>query len=212
VIASSIAQRIDEMLARAAVPERRERVAALRAEFEARTGSFAPSDPYFEARSAAFWDDALTRSAFGRELSSELGGETAALVEPLARAHRGLFRVEARGSARDAEGGFHLVDEWSGAEFVALAASEGLSDALERAAGLIDGRVIGAGHQIVLLPGALFHAADALEPMRALLPLARQREMATHELLDALLRMDHSLRALSRVKAAFAYRKEALAR
>jgi len=203
------------MLARAAVPERHARVAALRAEFEARTGSFAPSDPYFEARSAAFWDDALTRSAFGRELASELDGETAALVEPLARAHRGLFRASgARASgAHDAADGFHLVDEWSGAEFVALAASEGLRDALERASGLIDGRVIGAGSsQIVLLPGALFHAADALEPMRALLPLAREREMATHELLDALLRMDHSLRSLSRVKAAFAYRKEALAR
>jgi len=207
VIASAVAQWIDEMLARAAVAERRERVAALRAEFEARTGSFVPSDAYFEARSAAFWDDALTRGAFGRELAGELGQGAAAIATPLARAHRGLFR------AAPAAEGFHLVDEWSGAEFVALPATEGLRDALERAAGLIDGRVLGVPDgPIVLLSGALFHAADALEPMRALLPIARERSMATHDVLDALLRMDRALRTLSRVKAAFAYRKEALAR
>ncbi len=201
------------MLARAAAPERHDRVASLRAEFEAKTGSFASSDPYFEVRSAAFWDDTLTRQAVGRELLPELGREAAALVEPLARAHRGLFRAaranEARAGARD---GFHLVDEWSGAEFIALPASEGLRDALASAAGLIDGRVLGApGHGVVMLPGALFHAPDALEPMRALLVLAKERAMETHALLDALLRMDHALRSLSRVKPAFAYRKEALA-
>jgi hypothetical protein len=64
--------------------------------------------------------------------------------------------------------------------------------------------------RIVLLPGAVFHAADALEPIRALVPEARARGLTTHAFLDALLRMDHALRALSRVKPAFAYRKEAL--
>jgi hypothetical protein len=48
--------------------------------------------------------------------------------------------------------------------------------------------------------------------MRALLPVAKERGMATHAALDALLRMDHALRTLSRVKAAFAYRKESLPR
>ena len=62
----------------------------------------------------------------------------------------------------------------------------------------------------MLLAGAVFHATDALEPIRALIPEARARKLGHHEFLDALLRMDHSLRALSRVKAAFAYRKEAL--
>ncbi len=201
----SVAAAIDEMLARAAEPRFEARVLAMRAAFEAKTGSYSPRDSFFEARSAAFWDDALTRRAFGRELEG-LSDEARAVVEPLARAHRGLFRVE------ECPDGFLLVDEWSGAEFVAQPASPGLRDALERAASLIDGRVVGVPRtgEIVLLAGAVFHAADALEPMRALLPEARSREMKTHDALDALLRMDHALRALSRVKAAFAYRKEAL--
>jgi hypothetical protein len=193
------------MLSHAAKAAWSDRVAAMRAQFEARTGAFSVA---FEARSAAFWDDALTRGAFGRELatSSELGENARTLIEPLARAHRGLFEVHANDDR------FLLVDAWSGAELVASPASSGLRDALERASSLVDGRVIGVPRtgQVVLLSGAVFHAADALDPMRALLPLARERDLDTHETLDALLRMDHALRSLSRVKPAFAYRKEAL--
>jgi hypothetical protein len=195
---------IDQMLSQAARPEWRERTAAMRAAFEARTGAFTPGDPFFEARSAAFWDDALTSGGFGRLLGASLDEPARACVEPFARAHRGLFRVAPEGRA------FLLVDEWSGAEFVVEPATEGLRDALERASSLVDGRVAAVTGVVALLPGALFHAADALEPMRALLPEARKRKLATHTLLDALLRMDHALRSLSRVKAAFAYRREAL--
>lgn len=202
---TDVAAAIDEMLSRAAEPRLEARVLEMRATFEARTGSYSPRDSFFEARSAAFWDDALTRSAFGRELDG-LSEGAREVVEPLARAHRGIFRASIE------DDGFLLVDEWSGAELVVRPAAGGLRDALERAASLVDGRVVGVPRtgEIVLLPGAVFHPADALEPMRALLPEARAREMKTHDLLDALLRMDHSLRALSRVKAAFAYRKEAL--
>ena len=194
------------MLSRAADEERAERVLAMRAAYEARTGSFSPRDSFFEARSAAFWDDALTSGGFGRELLPDLSAETAAMVEPFARAHRGIFRVEPEDDR------FLVVDEWSGAEFVAEPASAGLRDALERVSGLVDGRVVGVpvSERIVLLPGAVFHAADAQDAIRALLPEARARKLETHALLDALLRMDHALRALSRVKPAFAYRKEAL--
>jgi len=202
---------IDEMLSHAAEARHEPRVLAMRAAFEARTGAYSPRDAFFEARSAAFWDDALTLGAFARELSSALSPAARDFVEPLARAHRGLFRVEGRATDGDA---FHLVDEWSGAEFLARPLSSGLRDALERASGLLDGRVVGAraGNvaDVALLAGAVFHAADALEPMRALVPEARAKNLATHDFLDALLRMDHALRSLSRVKAAFAYRKEAL--
>jgi hypothetical protein len=200
----AIMRAIDEMLAGAALPARRDRTAAMRAAFESRTGAFSPKDSFFEARSAAFWDDALTRRAFGRELGKELSEDARAMVEPLARAHRGLFHVTPHEQA------FRLVDEWSGAEFVAVPTTTGLRDALERATSLVDGRVVGASESVELLPGAVFHLADALEPMRALLPEARTRKLATHDVLDSLLRMDHALRSLSRVKAAFAYRKEAL--
>ena len=60
------------------------------------------------------------------------------------------------------------------------------------------------------MPPTTTFPADASDPIRALLPEARARKLETHAFLDALLRMDHSLRALSRVKPAFAYRKEAL--
>jgi hypothetical protein len=103
-----------------------------------------------------------------------------------------------------------LVDEWGGAEWRAVPTTAGLRDALERASSLVDGRVVGFAGTVALLPGALFHPEDALAPMRSLLPAARQAAMATHDFLDALARMDHALRTLSRVKAAFAYRKEAL--
>jgi hypothetical protein len=198
---------IDEMLALAALPAWRERTALMRAEFEARTGG-APEPGFFEARSAAFWDDALTRGAFGRVLGegADLREATRNIIEPLARAHRGIFRVEPYES-----GMFLLVDEWRGAEFAVHPSTSGLRDALACAASLVDGRVAGLrGGRVELLPGAVFHAADALGPMRALLPEARARGLATHDLCDALLRMDHALHSLSRVKAAFAYRKEAL--
>jgi len=201
---------MDEMLTRAADEKRAERVLAMRASFEARTGSFSPRDSFFEPRSAAFWDDALTSGGFGREILPDLSAEAAALVEPFARAHRGLFRVEPEDDR------FLLVDEWSGAEFVVEPFGAGLRDALERVSGLVDGRVVGVppahlgAEKIVLLPGAVFHAADAIDPMRALLPEARARKLETQTVLDALLRMDHALRALSRVKPALAYRKEAL--
>ncbi len=205
-MALDVGRAVDEMLGRAAEPSRAERVRAMRAEFEARTGAFSERDAFFEVRSAAFWDDALTRGAFGRELDGELGPEAAALVEPFARAHRGLFRVTREGDS------FLLVDEWSGAELVSEPSTTGLRDALERVSGLVDGRVVGVpvAERIARRPGAGFHAADAAEPIRALIPEARARKLGTHAFLDALLRMDHALRALSRVKPAFAYRKEAL--
>lgn len=200
-----VAAAIDAMLALAGAPARQDRVLAMRAAFEARTGSFSPRESFFEARSAAFWDDALTRGAFGRELAAELPDEARALVEPFARAHRGLFQVTPEGDA------FAMVDVFCGAEFLAEPSTAGLRDALETAAGLVDARVVGAG-RIVVLPGALFHHADALEPMLALLPEARSRALATHDLCDAMMRMDHAFRTLSRVKPAFAYRKEALSK
>jgi hypothetical protein len=71
------------------------RVAQMRAAFEAKTGAFAPEDPWFEERSRAFWNDAATREAFGREVVSGLTPDQARWLAPLERAHRGLFRFDA---------------------------------------------------------------------------------------------------------------------
>lgn len=184
-------------------------VAEMRSRFEARTGPFSPEDSWFEERSRAFWSDAITRERFGRRVEGELEPDQRAWLAPLERAHRGLFRAE--------EG--VLVDVWSGAELVVSAMDDASRAELAAAAGqLFDGRVAaGAGAAagspmvVALLPGSVFHPRVASSSIEAVLRVARERNLATHEVLDALLRMERTLRSLSRVKAAYAYRADALA-
>ncbi len=189
-------------------------VRQMRRLFEERTGAFGPEDPWFEARSGAFWDDALTTPGFAAQLAVALDSVrsgvkaegAAAWARPLERAHRGLFHAE------PSEFGWRLVDAWSGAEFVVTPSEPGLHEAL-RAATVLDGRVVARldPFEIALLPGAIFHPADATEPIARVLEAARERGMATGETMDALLRMERNLRSLSRVKASYAYRPENLA-
>jgi hypothetical protein len=185
-------------------PARAATVADMRRRFEARTGGFAPDDPWFEERSRAFWADAVTRGRFGRLVESELVPAEAQWLGPLERAHRGLFRAEAG----------VLVDVWSGAQLAPTEADDASRAELEASAGqLFDGRVIGADQPavIALLPGSVFHPRDATAAIDRVLVAARERDMPTDELFDALLRMERMLRSLSRVKATYAYRPEALA-
>ena len=184
-------------------PQYAARVAAMRAQFEERTGAFAPEDTWFEERSRAFWCDAVTRGRFGREVEGELDSEERAWLGPFERAHRGLFRAEGR----------VLVDVWSGAELIVTLLEESSRAELDASAGqLLDGRVVGADEPLVvaLLPGAVFHPHHATAAIEPVLAAARERSLATHDTLDALLRMERTLRSLSRVKAAYAYRPEAL--
>ncbi len=190
-------------------PERGAAVAEMRARFEARTGAFTPDDPWFEERSRAFWCDAVTTGCFGRHVEGELTEEERAWLGPLERAHRGLFRAEL---ARD--GHCHLVDVWSGAELLVTSMDESSRAELDAASGqLFDARVAGAESPawvVALLPGAVFHPRDATAAVDPVLRAARAQGLGTVETLDALLRMQRTLRSLSRVKAAYAYRAEAL--
>jgi hypothetical protein len=179
------------------------RVAALRAEFEARTGAFAPDDPWFEERSRAFWIDAVTRGKFGRAVIASLDPAQQLWVEPLERAHRGLFRAE----------GDRLVDVWSGAVLAPTVLDEASRAELAAASGqLFDARLVGSDDPplIALLPGAVFHPRQATSAIEPVLIAARAASMAVDEMLDRLLQMERSLRSLSRVKAAYAYRADAL--
>jgi hypothetical protein len=199
----------DAVLARGADPSHASRVATLRAAFEERTGAFRPEDPWFEARSRAFWDDAVTRGGFTREVAVELDEGARDWVPAFARAHRGLFVV--RGGSRDLP---VLRDLWGGAEFVVHAIDAAMSDALAAAAAPFDARLVGRDEpaRVALLPGAVFHPADAAAPITEVLAAARARGLGTHDALDALLRMERGLRASSRVKAAYAYRAKNLDR
>jgi hypothetical protein len=200
------------------VLERAAVVAARRADFEAKTGAFAPEDDWFEERSRAFWCDAVTRGRFGRDVEEELSAEERAWLGPLERAHRGLFRAE----------GEVLIDAWSGAELIVAGVDDESRAELAAASGqLFDARVVGPADAIpgtgpangipdtgpwslALLPGAVFHPRDATAAIGPVLAAARAHDLLTHDVLDALLRMQRALRSLTRVKAAYAYRPEAL--
>lgn len=184
-------------------PDRAPRVAEMRARFEARTGAFSPEDPWFEERSRTFWADTVTSGRFGREVADSLSVEERTWLGPLERAHRGLFRAE----------GARLVDVWSGAEFEPTLVDESSRAELDAAAGqLFDGRMVGCDDPFVvaLLPGSVFHPPHATAAIEPVLAAARERGLPTGDTLDALLRMERTLRSLSRVKAAYAYRPEAL--
>jgi hypothetical protein len=193
--------------------ERASRVAEMRAAFEARTGAFTSEDAWFEERSRAFWCDAVTRGRFGRSLEEDLSPEDREWLGPLDRAHRGLFtrqRVEPRESGTDGE---LLVDVWSGAEIVVDVLDDASRSELQAATGqLFDARIVGADDPLVmaLLPGAVFHPRHATPAIMDVLKAARASGVSTPDTRDALLRMERTLRALSRVKTTYAYREEAL--
>ena len=209
-------------------------VAAMRKIFEARTGAFGPEDAWFEARGQAFWDDALTTQRFAARLEAERTGptkadrvaesastpgerhplleDTRAWAQRFERAQRGLFRAvhEARS--------FLLEDLWGGAEFAIDAPAGALASALEAACGdggeeqLFDGRLVGRANpfSVTLLPGAVFHRAEAKEAIASMLTIAKSRGMSRDDSLDALLRMDRKLQSHARVKPGYAYRSELL--
>ena len=186
----------------------------MRERFEKRTGAFGPEDAWFESRSRAFWDDAVTTQGFARLAAPHAGAEVAGVVARFERAHRGVFLVE------DVDDrGARLVDLWSGAELVVRHLDEAQAVTLEHAEGPMDARVVAGPAEtsadmpsLYVLPGALHHGSDALEPLVKVIAAARERDMETGDVLDALLRMELVFRSSSRVKAAFAYRVESLPR
>jgi hypothetical protein len=192
------------------------RVASMRRAFELRTGAFTPEDAWFEARSRAFWDDAVTRQSFAHEASASLREGVRALAPAFERAHRGLFMAERpQDGSLGRRGRRILRDAWSGASFVVDEIDDGMHDALDAASAPFDARVVGAviseTPHVALLPGAVFHPADAIEPIAKVLDAARTAGLGTHDALDALLRMERALRSLARMKATYAYRPSALA-
>jgi hypothetical protein len=183
----------------------------MREAFEVRTGAFGPEDPWFEARSRAFWDDALTAQGFARLAAPHAEGDVAEVVARFDRAHRGVFLVE------DVDDrGAHLVDLWSGSELLVRHLDEAQAVTLEHAEGAMDARVVAgprgddAAPALFVLPGAVHHAPDAMDALVKVIAAAREREMTTGDALDALLRMELVFKSSSRVKAAFAYRTESL--
>ena len=186
---------------------------ALHKAFEQRTGLFGPDDPWFESRSRAFWDDTMTRQPSTRALlqreppgAFEAGDQL--WQDALDRSHRGLFESPVRVE----HGAFVLVDMLTGAELLIDELDDASRDSLASSESLFDGTVIAlrSPARLALLPGAVFHPEGTEDAIALVIGAARGRGLSNDTLLDALLRMELSLRTLSRVKASYAYRVEAL--
>jgi hypothetical protein len=199
----------DELLTRASAPGERDRASALRAAFLRRTSSSTPGGPSEpEDRERAAWDDALTKGGLAHALADGLDDPSErAMARVLSRAHRAVFRMSQLGSHRAA------YDVLSGAVFLVLArddigrevlASEGDDEAL------FEARVVAATDGCAMLPGIIFHPPDATPLIYEILTVGKQRGMSRDDLCDALLRMQHTFRNLSRVKISYAYKTEAL--
>jgi len=177
-------------------------------DFEQRTGAFGPDDPWFEVRSRAFWDDAMTRQRAVSSVAGEaLDDGEEIWAGALARAHRGLFESRVHGD------GIVLSDVLTGAELLLDEIDDASRDGIASTDALFDGTVVALSSpvRLALLPGAIFHPESATSAITAVVAAARARGLSHDALLDALLRMELSLRVMSRVKPSYAYRAEVLA-
>lgn len=199
----------EELIERAARAPLSDRSQALRRAFFERSGRYEPDHPSAGSRDAAGWEDALVRGGLAQALAE--GFEDVAergIVLALARAHRGIFVFERL------EDSIVARDLWSRAEFVVLprddVGRELSRGGLAADSPLCQARLLASPDGCAVLPGTIFHPADARDAIERVLAAARGEARDTDEVLDALLRMEHTWRTLSRVKVGYAYRPEAL--
>jgi len=162
-----------------------------------------------EDRLRAAWDEALTAGGLAATIADGLDDPAErALARVLSRARRGLYRLSAERGCKIAQ------DVWSGASFLILPKDDvgraiQPSEAAEEAP-LFDARIVAASDGCAMLPGVIFHPADAAPHIYRIVDAARQRDLSPDRVCDALLRMEHAFRTLTRVKIAYAYRVEAV--
>ncbi len=196
----------NELLERANSTPHKEKARSWVYAFVERTGSFVADHPCTPYRLAAAWEDALCRGGLASALLGQLHDHAErTIAQLLTRAHRGVFRFET-------EAQHHLVhDLLSGASFMLVARDDiGREVAGDNLGGMCQGRVVAAADGCAMLPGVVFHAPEATAQIVAVVRHGLKLNMASDEVLDALLRMDHSFRTMSRVRPQFAYRVQAL--
>jgi len=199
----------DRIVARAAASPFDERSQRLRAEFGRRCGGCDGGDFSAERREIAAWEDALVCSGLGRDVAEALGDEDSRqLGWAFESAVRGVFTFEPIAGhlvAHDLWSGVDLLivrEDTMGRELVVPGSDQGAPPCQARLLASLDGCVV--------LPGVLFHPAEALPLLQQTLSVARQRRLGTDSVLDAVLRMEQRWRTLSRVKVGYAYRAEFL--
>lgn len=196
-----------ERMAREADPAA---LARARTEFEARTGVFAVGEAWYEERISAFFDFALAgfeerglARAFARR--GDITDQERAMGTAIARSERSLFRVDRRASTLVCESLF-------GARYrVAAIGVASRFQGGER----FDGRIVAIGSGLEVMPGALFHPAQAHEAIdqivaevasKGLPPTARSQDA----LADALLRMRMRFDRFTNMHARHVYRYDAI--
>jgi hypothetical protein len=194
----------DELLERATTGEWRDRAVDMREHFYDRSGRFELDHPAREARERAAWDWVIVRGGAAEALADDLNDPAErALAQCLGRAQRGLFLFHGAGRTVIAR------DLWGGAEFL-LASDDDLARALSEQKRTdpapCDVYVAATAEGATVLPGHLFHPAEARPLIEATLEAGRDRSLAMSHVLDSLLRMEHALRTLSRVSVRYAYR------
>lgn len=196
----------DELVAQATSPSVSEQFDAWVRRFLAHTGTFPADHPEGARRLDAAREDALCRGGWAARLAGSLSDpaeQTLAALLPFA--HRGVFVFEQAG-------GYRIVrDILSGAAFVLVARDSVGREIIDDNQGAVCvARLVGAADGCAMLPGVVFHRADATPFIHAVTDEARSRGMGADEVCDAMLRMDYALQTLSRVRPAFAYRVEGL--
>ena len=200
-----------ELLERATRPPFAERARLLREAFAARCGRLEPDHPAAALRDAAAWEDAIVRGGLAREIAPELSdpAERATALD-LERAQRGIFVFE------EIEDQLIARDLWAGGEFLVLnrdSTGRELLAALRRSGTVIcQARLVAQNPGCALLPGGVFHPEDARGAIEQILGAARGSRLATDDVLDGLLRMEHTFQTMSRAKIDYAYRDELLGR
>lgn len=196
----------EELIQRANAPPHAGLARVLVRRFLERTGTLSPDHPQGRFRLAAAWEDAMCSGGLAGRIAADLDDEAERnLALLLERAHRGIFRFDTLGER-------HVVhDLWSGAWFILVARDDiGRAISGDNLGSLCQGRLVGASDGCAFLPGAIFHDASATGCIEHVLTAARKQSVDDEVLFDALLRMDHALRTMSRVRPAWAYRVEAI--
>ncbi len=209
---------LDTLVDRIVAESDQAEVARARAEFAARTGPFEPEDRWFEERTRAAFDYALSgwgepRGALVRSWAARAGEEERRAALALPRSLRGLFRVEPGEGARtdvSSGGGEHVrLTELLGGAPLRVRIEGGLGSRL-RAGDVFDGRVLLFEGAVRVLPGMVFHPAEALAALDEILAAARREERADASILDGLLRMRMRFDRFTGMHARHVYRWDAI--
>lgn len=196
----------DELLQRACQAPFAEQASACRKDYAQRTGAFPNEHPSQAAREAAGWEDTLVSAGLARSIAATL--EDAAerdLAIVIASAQRGLFSLQSAGGGQT-----FLRDLWGGGAFLLLQRDEiGRAATVSEGAAFL-GRIVAGIDGCAVLPGVVWLPAEATPYLPQLIEAARAREMNIDSFAEALLRMDHALSTMSRMKAHHTFRPDYL--